>query len=200
MLHSSSCSPHQDFTAPQPKRGQVAGSLRGPGTRGGYELDRWWILHQNIPPRNPNKRINNCSSQRYRARKRNSGEAVSWTYMLIIFHAEMHPGKMRPWQFTNTKQSKKVTVPNPALVAGLFFFFFATESSKKHGCRCENRDSLIFHHLVEQLMQEVFTGSTCSNSPTCCNAGTLAGFRHNTSASEKSSVLCISERGHYATA
>lgn len=36
-----------------------------------------------------------------------------------------------------------------------------------------NTESLIFHHLVEQLMQdEVFTGSTCSNSPVCCNAGT----------------------------
>lgn len=83
----------------------------------------------------------------------------------------MHPSKICPWQFTNTKWNKKVTVPNPALAAA-YFFSFAAESSKKHGWKCENRDSLIFHHLVEELMQEVFTGSTCSNSPTCCNAGT----------------------------
>lgn len=63
------------------------------------------------------------------------------------------------------------TFPNPSLVAASFFF--ATEGNKKHACRCKNRDSLIFHHLVEQLMQdEAFTGSTCSNSPMCCNDGT----------------------------
>lgn len=139
---------------------------------------------------NPKNKINNCSSQRYRAKKRNSGEAVSWTYMLIIFCAERHPSKMCPLHFTNNKWSKKVTVPNPALAAA-FFFFFATESSKKHGCRCENRDSLIFHHLVEQLMQEVFTGSTCSNSPTCCNAGTPCRIWPTTLLQVKSPLCCV---------
>lgn len=70
---------------------------------------------------NPKNKINNCSSKRYRARKRNSGEAASWPYMLIIFCAEMDPSKMCSWQFTNPKWSKKVTVLNPALVAAFYF-------------------------------------------------------------------------------
>lgn len=100
----------------------------------------------------------------------------------------MHPSKMGPWQFGNTKWGKKVTVPNSSCC---LFFPFATESSKKHGCRCENGDSLIFHHLVEQLMQEVFTGSTCSNSPTCCNAGTPCRIWPTTLLQVKSPLCCV---------
>lgn len=124
---------------------------------------------------NPKNKINNCSSKIYRAWKRNSGEAVSWTYMLMIFCAEMHPSKMCPWQFTNTKWSKKVTDPNPALVAAFIFFLFATESSKKPGCRCENRDSLIFHHLVEQLMQDLLAAPVAI-APHVVMLAHLAGF------------------------
>lgn len=151
--------------------------LRGPGTRGGYELHRLWILHQNIPQKNPTKpKINNCSGKRYRAWRRNSGEAVSWTYMLIIFCAEMHPSKMSPWQFTNTEWSKEWQSQTLLLLLPLFIFFLsATESSKKRGCRCENRDSLIFHHLVEQLMQDL-RAAPVAIAPHVVMLAHLAGF------------------------
>jgi len=80
-------------------------------------------------------------------------------------------------------------IPNPTLIAASFFF--ATEGNQKHACRYKDRDRLFFHHLVEQLMQgEAFTGSTCSNSPACCNAGTPCRIWPTTLLQVKSPLCC----------
>lgn len=99
-----------------------------------------------------------------------------------IFSSSQTPGEARSLQWGDD--------PNPTLVAASFFF--ATESSKKHACGCRNRDGLIFHHLVEQLMHdEVFTGSTCSNSPACGNAGKPCRIWPVTILQVKSSLCCV---------
>lgn len=88
--------------------------------------------------------------------------------------ADMHTSKICLWQFTNPKQSKKSTVQRESQTLLLLLLPFSLLQKVIRNMQADAKiESWIFHHLVEQPMQdEVFTGSTCSNSPACCNAGT----------------------------
>lgn len=84
------------------------------------------------------------------------------TQVRCVFASLQTPTEARSQQCRNN--------PKPCSCCCLVFLLLKVISNMHADAKIDNS---IFHHVVEQVMQdEVFTGSTCSNSPVCCNTGT----------------------------